>query len=55
MCVGGVANRSELYGQFGSGLAYIKYSHSLSKLFGNPDSHNGGYRDIGPNVTSSKA
>lgn len=44
------ANTFELYGQVGYGPAYIKYSHSLTNLFGNPDSHNSGYLDIGANV-----
>ncbi|HEX7634754.1 MAG TPA: TorF family putative porin [Noviherbaspirillum sp.] len=44
------ANTFELYGQIGYGPAYIKYSHSLTNLFGNPDSHNSGYLDIGANV-----
>lgn len=44
------ANTFELYGQLGYGPAYIKYSHSLTNLFGNPNSHNSGYLDVGANV-----
>lgn len=44
------ANTVELYGQLGYGPAYVKYSHSLTNLFGAPDSKNSGYLDIGANV-----
>jgi uncharacterized protein (TIGR02001 family) len=44
------ANTFELYGQLGYGPAYIKYSHSLTNLFGTPDSKGSGYLDIGANV-----
>lgn len=44
------AHTFELYGQVGYGPAYIKYSHSLTNLFGTPDSHGSGYLDIGANV-----
>jgi uncharacterized protein (TIGR02001 family) len=41
------ANTFELYGQVGYGPAYLKYSHSVTNLFGIPDSKNSGYVDIG--------
>ncbi|NEX63847.1 TorF family putative porin [Noviherbaspirillum galbum] len=44
------ANTSEIYGQVGYGPAYIKYSHSLTNLFGFADSKGSGYLDIGANV-----
>jgi uncharacterized protein (TIGR02001 family) len=44
------ANTFELYGQLGYGPAYIKYSHSLTNLFGTADSKGSGYLDIGANV-----
>lgn len=44
------ANTFELYGQVGYGPAYIKYSHSLTNLFGFADSHGSGYLDVGANV-----
>jgi uncharacterized protein (TIGR02001 family) len=44
------ANTFELYGQLGLGPAYIKYSHSLTNLFGTADSKNSGYLDLGANV-----
>jgi len=44
------ANTFELYGQLGYGPAYIKYSHSLTNLFGTVDSHGSGYLDIGANI-----
>ena len=44
------ANTSEIYGQVGYGPAYIKYSHSLTNLFGFVDSKRSGYLDIGANV-----
>jgi uncharacterized protein (TIGR02001 family) len=43
------ANTFELYGQIGYGTAYIKYSDSLTTLFGNVDSKNSGYLDLGWN------
>lgn len=43
------ANTTELYGQLGYGPAYLKYSHSVTDLFGVPDSKNSGYLDIGAN------
>jgi len=44
------ANTTEIYGQLGYGPAYIKYSHSVTDLFGFADSKNSGYVDIGANV-----
>lgn len=44
------ANTFELYGQVGYGPAYIKYSHSLTTLFGTVDSEGSGYLDVGANV-----
>ncbi|MBV8665817.1 MAG: hypothetical protein JO269_04960 [Burkholderiaceae bacterium] len=44
------ANTTEIYGQLGFGPAYIKYSDSLTNLFGNPDSKNSGYLDVGANI-----
>lgn len=44
------ANTTEIYGQLGYGPAYIKYSHSVTDLFGFVDSKNSGYLDIGANV-----
>jgi uncharacterized protein (TIGR02001 family) len=39
------ANTFELYGQVGYGPGYIKYSHSLTNLFGFSDSKQSGYLD----------
>lgn len=47
---GASANTFELYGQLGYGPAYIKYSHSLTNLFGYVDSKNSGYFDVGANI-----
>lgn len=44
------ADTLEIYGQLGYGPAYIKYSHALTTLFGNPDSENSGYIDVGANI-----
>ncbi|MES2932261.1 MAG: TorF family putative porin [Pseudomonadota bacterium] len=44
------ANTTEIYGQVGFGPAYIKYSHSVSNLFGFVDSKNSSYFDIGANI-----
>lgn len=44
------ANTFELYGKIGYGPAYIKYSHALTNLFGNVDSKNSGYLDIGADI-----
>jgi uncharacterized protein (TIGR02001 family) len=44
------ANTTELYGQLGYGPGYIKYSHSVTNLFGFADSKNSGYFDVGANL-----
>lgn len=44
------ADTTELYGQLGYGPAYIKYSHSVTNLFGFVDSKNSGYLDLGANI-----
>ncbi|TFW10443.1 hypothetical protein E4K72_01030 [Oxalobacteraceae bacterium OM1] len=44
------ANTSEIYGQVGYGPAYVKYSHSVTNLFGFADSKGSGYLDVGANV-----
>ncbi|MDY7577306.1 TorF family putative porin [Herbaspirillum sp. RTI4] len=47
---GGVnANTFELYGQVGYGPAYFKYSQALTNAFGNANSKNSGYYDLGAN------
>ncbi len=43
------ANTTEVYGQIGYGPAYIKYSHTVTNLFGFVDSKNSGYLDLGAN------
>jgi uncharacterized protein (TIGR02001 family) len=44
------ANTFEVYGQLGYGPGYIKYSHSLTNVFGFDDSKGSGYLDIGANI-----
>jgi uncharacterized protein (TIGR02001 family) len=44
------ANTTEIYGQLGYGPGYVKYSHSVTNLFGFVDSKNSGYLDVGANV-----
>jgi uncharacterized protein (TIGR02001 family) len=44
------ANTTELYGQIGYGPAYVKYSQSVTDLFGAVNSKNSGYLDLGANV-----
>ncbi len=44
------ANTTEIYGQLGYGPGYVKYSHSLTNLFGFADSKRSGYLDVGANV-----
>lgn len=44
------ANTTEVYGQLGYGPAYIKYSHSVTNLFGYVDSKGSGYLDAGMNL-----
>ena len=48
------ANTTEVYGQLGYGPAYIKYSHSVTNLFGFVDSKNSGYVDIGANIDAGE-
>lgn len=43
-------NTTELYGQVGYGPAYVKYSHSVTDLFGFDDTKNSGYLDVGANL-----
>lgn len=43
------ADTFELYGQLGYGPGYLKYSHSVSNLFGFVNSKNSGYLDLGAN------
>jgi uncharacterized protein (TIGR02001 family) len=47
------ANTTEIYGQLSYGPAYVKYSDSLTNLFGFADSKNSGYLDVGANVDIS--
>ncbi|MEB0136974.1 TorF family putative porin [Actimicrobium sp. CCC2.4] len=44
------ANTTEIYGQVGYGPGYVKYSHSVTDLFGFANSKNSGYLDIGANI-----
>ena len=44
------ANTTEIYGQLGYGPAYVKYSQSVTNLFGTADSKNSGYLDLGANL-----
>ncbi len=48
------ADTTEIYGQLGSGVAYVKYSHALTNLFGFVDSKNSGYLDLGANISLTK-
>jgi uncharacterized protein (TIGR02001 family) len=48
------ANTTELYGQLGYGPAYVKYSHSVTNLFGFVDSKNSGYLDLGANIEAAE-
>jgi len=48
--IGANANTTEAYLQLGFGPAYVKYSHSLTNLFGNVDSKNSSYYDIGADL-----
>jgi uncharacterized protein (TIGR02001 family) len=41
------ANTTEVYGQIGYGPAYLKYSQSVTNLFGFDNSKNSGYLDLG--------
>ncbi len=44
------ANTTEVYGQLSYGPASLKYSHSLTNLFGFVDSKHSGYLDLSANV-----
>ncbi|CAN5215420.1 TorF family putative porin [soil metagenome] len=44
------ANTTEIYGKLGMGPAYVKYSHSLTNLFGFANSKNSGYIDLGADI-----
>lgn len=44
------ANTDEIYGALTYGMFTAKYSHSLSNLFGNPDSKGSGYLDLSASV-----
>lgn len=44
------ANTGEIYGKLGYGPAYVKYSYSLTNLFGFADSKGSGYLDVGADV-----
>ena len=48
------ANTTEIYGQLGYGPAYVKYSHSVTNLFGFADSKNSGYLDVGANIDAGE-
>lgn len=48
------ANTTELYGQVGYGPAYLKYSHSVTNLFGFNDSKGSGYLDLGANIEAAE-
>ena len=47
------ANTTELYGQLGYGPATLRYSHSVTNLFGFIDSKNSGYLDLSANIDAS--
>lgn len=44
----------EVYGQLAYGIAYLKYSHALTNLFGFVDSKNSSYIDMGANIVINK-
>lgn len=44
------ANTTEVYAQLGVGPAYVKYSYATTNVFGNIDSKNSGYLDVGANI-----
>lgn len=44
------ADTTEVYGQLGFGPTTLKYSHSLTNLFGYVDSQNSGYLDLSANI-----
>ena len=47
-------NTFELYGKVAYGPGYVKYSHSLTNLFGFVDSKNSGYLDVGADFDLGK-
>ncbi len=48
------AHTAEVYAQLGYGVATLKYSHSLTNLFGVADSHGSGYLDLNLNFAVSE-
>lgn len=48
------ADTTEIYGQLAYGPAYVKYSHSVTNLFGFVDSKNSGYVDLGANIEAGE-
>lgn len=48
------ADTTEIYGQVGYGPATLKYSHSLTNLFGYADSKNSGYLDFSANLDAGQ-
>ncbi|SHH19716.1 TorF family putative porin [Massilia sp. CF038] len=44
------ADTTEIYGQLGYGVAYLKYAHAVTNLFGFIDSKNSSYIDLGANI-----
>jgi len=46
------ANTAEAYAQLGYGVATLKYAHSLTNLFGVPDSHGSGYLELNLNLAA---
>lgn len=49
------ANTFELHGQLGYGPAWLKYSQTLTNLFGTADSRHSGYLDLGANLDTGLA
>lgn len=45
------ADTTEVYGQLSYGVAYLKYSHAVTNLFGFVDSENSGYIDLGATIS----
>lgn len=48
------AHTFEAYAQLGYGVATLKYSHSMTNLFGVPDSHGSGYLDLNLNLAAGE-
>lgn len=48
--IGENADTFELYGKISYGPAYVKYSHALTDTFGNPNSKDSSYLDVGADV-----